>query len=174
MKIIKTKIKGLLIIKKETYKDNRGYLRELYKEKTLSKKFIFEILSKSKKNVIRGLHLQKKNLQGKFVTVLRGKAFDVALDLRKNSKTFGQHVSIILSEKDNVSFYIPEGFAHGFCALENNTIVHYKCSNYRNAKSELGIIWNDPKLNIKWPIKKPIISKKDKQNISFKEYLNDL
>ena len=113
-------------------------------------------------------------MQGKFVTVLRGKAFDVALDLRKNSKTFGQHVSIILSEKDNVSFYIPEGFAHGFCALENNTIVHYKCSNYRNAKSELGIIWNDPKLNIKWPIKKPIISKKDKQNISFKEYLNDL
>ena len=174
MKIIKTKIKDLLIIKKETYKDNRGYLRELYKEKALSKKFIFEILSKSKKNVIRGLHLQKKNLQGKFVTVLNGKAFDVAVDLRKNSKTFGQYVSIILSGKDNVSFYIPEGFAHGFCALENNTIVHYKCTNYRDAKSELGIIWNDPKLSIKWPVKKPIISKKDKQNISFKEYLNDL
>ena len=172
MKIIKTKIKDLLIIKKETYKDNRGYLKELFKEKTLSKKFLFEILSSSKKNVVRGLHLQKKNSQGKFVSVLSGKAFDVAVDLRKNSKTFGQHVSIILSAKQNISFYIPEGFAHGFCSLENNTFVHYICTNYRDAKSELGIIWNDPNLDIKWPVKKPIISKKDKQNISFKEYLN--
>tara|TARA_Y100000591_G_C21300071_1_gene435965 strand:- start:10 stop:534 length:525 start_codon:yes stop_codon:yes gene_type:complete len=172
MKIIKTKIKDLLIIKKETYKDNRGYLKELFKEKTLSKKFLFEILSSSKKNVVRGLHLQKKNSQGKYVSVLSGKAFDVAVDLRKNSKTFGQHVSIILSAKQNISFYIPEGFAHGFCSLENNTFVHYICTNYRDAKSELGIIWNDPNLDIKWPVKKPIISKKDKQNISFKEYLN--
>ena len=174
MKIIKTKIKDLLIIKKETFRDKRGFLRELYRENILSKKFIFEILSKSKKNVIRGLHLQKKNSQAKYVTVLNGKAFDVAVDLRKNSKTFGQHVSIILSGEKNVSFYIPAGFAHGFCALENNTIVHYKCTNYRDAKSELGIIWNDPKLNIKWPIKQPTISKKDKQNISFEEYLNDI
>ena len=106
------------------------------------------------------------------MTVLNGKAFDVAVDLRKNSKTFGQHFSIILSGNQNVSFYIPPGFAHGFCALENNTIVHYKCTNYRDAKSELGILWNDPKLNINWPIKKPIISKKDKNNLSFKEYIN--
>ena len=174
MKIIKTKIKDLIIIKKETFKDNRGFLREQYKEKTLSKKFIFEILSKSKKNVIRGLHLQTKNSQAKYVSVLNGKAFDVAVDLRKNSKTFGQHVSIVLSAKQNISFYIPAGFAHGFCALENNTLMHYKCTEYRDAKSELGIIWNDPKLNIKWPTKKPIISKKDKKNISFEEYLNDL
>ncbi len=174
MKIIKTKIKDLLIIKKETYNDYRGFLRELYKEKSLSKKFIFDILSSSKKNVIRGLHLQKNNSQGKYVTVLKGKAFDVAVDLRKNSKTFGKHVSIILSSDQNISFYIPEGFAHGFCALENNTIVHYKCTKYRDAKTEIGIIWNDPNLNIKWPIKKPIISRKDKQNISFKEFLNDL
>ena len=174
MKIIKTKIKDLLIIKKETYNDYRGFLRVLYKEKSLSKKFIFDILSSSKKNVIRGLHLQKNNSQGKYVTVLKGKAFDVAVDLRKNSKTFGKHVSIILSSDQNISFYIPEGFAHGFCALEDNTIVHYKCTKYRDAKTEIGIIWNDPSLNIKWPIKKPIISKKDKQNISFKEFLNDL
>ena len=172
MKIIKTKIKDLLIIKKETFKDKRGFLRELYKDKIISKKFIFEIISKSKKNVLRGLHLQQKNSQGKYVTVLNGKAFDVAVDLRKNSKTFGQHFSIILSGSQNVSFYIPPGFAHGFCALENNTIVHYKCTNYRDAKSELGIIWDDSKLNISWPIKKPIVSKKDKNNISFKKYLN--
>ena len=174
VKIIKTKIKDLLIIKKETYKDKRGFLRELYRENLLSKKFIFEILSSSSKDVIRGLHLQKKNSQGKYVTVLNGKAFDVAVDLRKNSKTFGQYVSIILSGKQNISFYIPEGFAHGFCALENNTIMHYKCTNYRDEKSELGLIWNDPKLNIKWPIKKPIISKKDRKNIDFEHLIERL
>ena len=170
MKIIKTKIKDLLIIKKETFKDKRGFLRELYRENLLSKKFIFEIISYSRKNVIRGLHLQTKNSQGKYVTVLKGKAFDVAVDLRKGSKTFGQYVSIILSEKQNVSFYIPEGFAHGFCALENNTIMHYKCTNYRHQRSETGIIWNDYEINIKWPIKNPILSTKDKSNISFKNF----
>ena len=174
VKIIKTKIKDLLIIKKETYKDKRGFLRELYRENLLSKKFIFEILSSSSKDVIRGLHLQKKNSQGKYVTVLNGKAFDVAVDLRKNSKTFGQYVSIILSGKQNVSFYIPEGFAHGFCALENNTIMHYKCTNYRDEKSELGLIWNDPKINIKWPIKKPITSKKDRKNLDFEHLIERL
>jgi len=175
VKIIKTKIKDLLIIKKETYKDKRGFLRELYRENLLSKKFVFEILSNSNKNVIRGLHLQKKNSQGKYVTVLNGKAFDVAVDLRKNSKTFGQYVSIILSGKQNISFYIPEGFAHGFCTLENNTIMHYKCTNYRDEKSELGLIWNDPKINIKWPIKKPIISKKDRKNLihNFVDFLSE-
>ena len=146
----------------------------MYRENLLSKKFIFEILSNSNKNVIRGLHLQKKNSQGKYVTVLNGKAFDVAVDLRKNSKTFGQYVSIILSGKQNVSFYIPEGFAHGFCALENNTIMHYKCTNYRDEKSELGLIWNDPKINIKWPIKKPITSKKDRKNLDFEHLIERL
>lgn len=171
MEIIKTKIKDLLIIKKKTFKDNRGYFKELFRENILSKKFKFEILSNSKKNVLRGLHLQKKNAQGKYVTVLNGKVFDVAVDLRKNSRTFGQYVSIILDSKENKSFFIPEGFAHGFCTLENNTIMHYKCTNYRDAKSEVGIIWNDRDLNIKWPIKKPILSYKDKQNISFEQYL---
>jgi len=170
MKIIKTKIKDLLIIKKDTFKDKRGFLRELFKEKIIKKKFVFEVLSKSNKNVIRGLHLQKSYSQGKYVTVLKGKIFDVAIDLRKNSKTFGKYESIILSENKNTSFYIPEGFAHGFCSLEDNTLVHYKCTRYRNKKSEIGITWNDKDLNIKWPIKNPIISKKDKNNISFEEY----
>ena len=164
MKIIKTKIKDLLIVKKNTYNDKRGFLRELYKKKLFSDNFVFDILSKSKKNVLRGLHLQKKNPQGKYVTVLNGKIFDVAVDLRKNSKTFGQHVSVVMTGKQNVSFYIPPGFAHGFCTLEDNTIVHYKCTNYRDAKSELGMIWNDPKLKIKWPIKNPILSKRDKNS----------
>ena len=114
--------------------------------------------------------MQIKKPQGKLVTVLRGKIFDVALDCRKNSKTFGKYFSIILSEKENISLYIPEGFAHGFCSLSNNTIMHYKCTNYRDKKSETGIIWNDNEINIKWPIEKPILSSKDKKNISFKMY----
>ena len=172
MKITKTKFKDLVIIKKNTYYDKRGYLREIFKENILKKKFKFEILSYSKKNVLRGLHLQKKNPQGKFITVLEGKVFDVALDLRKKSKTFGKHFSIILSSKQNISIYIPPGFAHGFCALKGNTIMHYKFTNYRDAKSEMGILWNDKNLKIKWPIKKPIVSGKDKNNYDFKSFLN--
>ena len=167
MKIIKTKIKDLLIIEKKTFKDKRGFLRELYRENLLSKKFIFEIISNSRKNVIRGLHLQTKNSQGKYVTVLKGKAFDVAVDLRKGSKTFGQHVSIILSEKQNVSFYIPEGFAHAYYSFSPENIIYYKLSNYYQPKFEDGILWNDQTLKVKWPNKKPIVSKKDKKLRSF-------
>jgi len=171
MKILKTKFKDLLIIKKESFEDSRGYFRELYLEKIIKKKFVFDVMSKSKKNVLRGLHLQKNNQQGKYLTVIHGKIFDVALDLRKKSKTFGKYFSIVLSGKKNTSIYIPEGFAHGFCALENNTIMHYKCTNYRDKNSETGIIWNDPKIKINWPIKKPIISEKDKKQQNLKNFL---
>ena len=174
MKIIKNKFKGLLIIKKNTHKDKRGYLRELFVEKKIKKKFVFDIMSFSKKGVLRGMHFQTANPQGKYLTVLRGSIFDVVVDLRKKSKTFGKYFSIILNEKKNTSIFVPEGFAHGFCTLENNTIMLYKCTNYRNKKAENAIIWNDESLNIKWPIKKPILSKKDKQNISFKEYLSSV
>ena len=170
MRIIKTRIKDLLIIKKKTFKDKRGFLRELFKEKTFLNKFVFEILSNSKKNVLRGLHLQRDKPQEKYVTVLSGKAFDVAVDLRKNSKTFGQHFSTILSANQNISFYIPKGFAHGFCGLEKENYIIYSCSNYRDAKNEIGIKYNDKNLKIKWPTKKPIVSKKDKKNISFEEF----
>ena len=170
MKIIKTKFKDLKVYKKDTFKDKRGYFRELFLNKTIDKKFPFDVMSFSKKNVLRGLHLQVKKPQGKFVTVLRGKIFDVALDCRKNSKTFGKYFSIILSENENISLYIPEGFAHGFCSLSDNTIMHYKCTNYRDQRSETGIIWNDYEINIKWPIKNPILSTKDKSNISFKNF----
>ena len=170
MKIIKTKFNGLKIYRKNTYKDNRGYFRELFVNKNLSKNFPFEVMSYSKKNVLRGLHLQTKNPQGKFVTVLSGKIFDVALDCRVKSKTYGKYFSIILSEKQNDSLFIPEGFAHGFCSLSDNTIMHYKCTNYRDINSEVGILWNDHELDIKWPIKNPILSKKDLSNISFKSF----
>ena len=170
MKIINTKFKDLIIIKKETHYDNRGYFRELFLEKNFKKRFPFDVMSLSKKNVLRGLHLQTKKPQGKLITVIKGSLFDVALDCRKKSRTFGKYFSIKLSESDNTSLYIPEGFAHGFCSLENNTILHYKCTNYRDSKSETGILWNDPKLKIKWPIKNPSISVKDKANLSFADF----
>ena len=170
MKIIKTDFKDLIIFKKDSFKDKRGFFRELFLKKDLNKEFIFDVMSLSKKNVIRGLHLQTKRPQGKLITVLRGKIFDVALDCRPKSKTYGRCFSITLTEKENTSAYIPEGFAHGFCSLSSETILHYKCTNYRDKGSETGILWNDKDLNIHWPIKNPIISKKDKNNLKFSEF----
>jgi dTDP-4-dehydrorhamnose 3,5-epimerase len=169
---MQSKIKGIKIFKNNIFYDNRGSFREIYKKKKLkiNKELLFSCLSISKKNVIRGLHLQTKNSQAKFLTVVKGKIFDVALDLRKNSRTFGKHFSIYLSDKSYSSIYIPKGFAHGFCSLDKENIVYYGCTNYQEKKNEIGILWNDTDLKIKWPIKKPILSKKDKKNILFKEY----
>ena len=173
MKIIKTKFNGLKIYKKNSFYDKRGYTRELFINKLLNKKFPFDLISLSKKNVIRGLHLQIKKPQGKFITVLKGKIFDVVVDCRKNSKTFGQYFSIVLSEKQNSSLFIPEGFAHGYCSLTKDSLLHYKMTEYRDKKLERGILWNDKDLNIKWPLKNPIISVKDKSNISFKNFIRN-
>ena len=172
MKIVKTKFDGLLIIKRPTYYDNRGFLRELFEQKRFKKKFIFDYFSVSKKNVIRGLHLQFKNPQAKIISVISGKIFDVVLDCRKNSKTFGKHFAMNLSAKDNTSLYIPEGFAHGFCSLTDNTVLYYKNSDYRIKKYEVGILWKDKDLDIRWPVKKPIISLRDRKNLSFNKFLN--
>ena len=114
--------------------------------------------------------MQTKNKQGKFVSVLKGSILDVVVDLRKNSKTFGKHYKIELTDKNGKSIFIPPGFAHGFLAKEKENIVHYYNTNYRSAKNEIGIIWNDNTLRIKWPIKNPILSKKDKRNLTFKQF----
>ena len=170
MKIISTKIKDLLILKSKNFRDNRGYLREIFRKDILNKNFPFDLISCSNKNVLRGLHFQSKFSQAKLITVTNGKIFDVAVDLRKKSKTFGKHFSVILSEKDDFSFYIPENFAHGFLCMSKSCTIHYKLSNYRNPKYEKTIRWNDNKLKIKWPVKKPILSKKDRYNcINFEE-----
>lgn len=168
MKILKTKFKGLLVIKGERYNDSRGFFREVVRENIINQNFPFQITSSSKKNVIRGLHFQKKNSQGKYVTVIKGKIIDIAVDLRKKSKTYGKHFKIILSDKNAISIFIPKGFAHGFGGLGKENIVHYSCTNYRHKQTESGIIWNDKDLKINWGIKKPIISKKDKNNSTFK------
>tara|TARA_B100001057_G_C22859995_1_gene954105 strand:- start:629 stop:1147 length:519 start_codon:yes stop_codon:yes gene_type:complete len=172
MILLKTKIKGPLIIKSDIYQDNRGFLRETFRNNLLKKdKFPFDIMSYSKKNVLRGLHLQISKSQAKIITVTHGKIFDVAVDLRKKSKTFGKFVSLIISDKSNFSFYIPSGFAHGFLCLSKNCTVNYKCSNYRDAKSERTLKWNDNIVKVKWPCKKPILSKKDKNGLSLKSFI---
>jgi dTDP-4-dehydrorhamnose 3,5-epimerase len=163
MKLLKTKIPGPLFIKSAIFKDKRGYLRETFRNNLLNKiKFPFDVMSFSKKNVLRGLHIQTNKSQAKIITVTHGKIFDVAVDLRKNSKNFGKYIGVIISDKSDFSFYIPEGFAHGFMCLSKTCTVNYKCSKYRDAKSEKTLNWNDKKVNIKWPNKKPILSVKDK------------
>ncbi len=160
MKLIKTKFKGLIIIKKDTFKDKRGYFRELYLQKNFDKNFPFDVMSYSKKNVLRGMHLQLKNPQAKYINVLQGKIFDVCLDCRKKSKTFGKYFSINL-KNENTGIFIPKGFAHGFLTLKKNTKIMYLVSNYHSSKHENRIKFDNKLYKIRWPHKPLVISKKD-------------
>ena len=170
MKLENVNIKGLKIIKSKIYRDKRGFLREIYKNRLFKDSFLFDVMSNSKKNVLRGLHIQTKKSQAKIITVTQGKILDVAVDLRKNSKTFGKYFSIIISQNSEFSFYIPNGFAHGFLCLSKECTVNYKCSQYRHKKSETTLSWNDKDVGIKWPIKKPILSIKDKKGKSLSHF----
>ena len=169
MKIIKTKFKDLVILKSKNYPDNRGFFREIFQEKILKKKFVFDCFSSSTRDVLRGLHFQTKNPQGKLITVVNGEIFDVAVDLRPNSKTFGKYFSIKMSKTSDFSIYIPPLFAHGFLCLSNYCEIYYKCTNYRNKSSEKSLLWNDSTIGIKWPKKKVILSKKDLAASTFNE-----
>jgi len=169
MKIKQTKFKDLLVFSSKNFHDKRGFFRELAIQKLIKKKLVFTVVSKSKKNVLRGLHMQKKNKQGKYLSVIKGKILDVVVDCRKNSKTFGKHYKIILSEKNCKSIFIPPGFIHGFLGLNDENIVIYSCTKYRDKNSEIGVKWDDKNLNINWKIKSPILSKKDNKNLNFKE-----
>jgi dTDP-4-dehydrorhamnose 3,5-epimerase len=169
MKIIQTKFGGLEIIKTNIYKDHRGYFKEVFQNRLNKKnKFIFDCMSYSKKNILRGMHIQRKNPQAKIITVAQGEVFDVCVDLRKKSKTYGKYFSIKISQKSNFSILIPPGFAHGFLCLSEQCVVYYKCSKYRHSKSEQTIAWNDPNLKIRWPLKNPLLSKKDNKGIYYK------
>ena len=169
MKINKTKFKDLLIFESKNFYDSRGYFREVLVEKLVKKRFKFTVVSKSKKNVVRGLHMQRNFQQGKFISVLKGKILDVVVDCRKKSKTFGKYFKIVISQRNSKSIYVPPGFIHGFLGLENENIVIYSCTQYRDKKSEIGVMWNDKDLNINWKIKNPILSAKDKHNQKFKD-----
>ena len=172
MKKIKTIFKNLSVYQGKKFDDKRGFLREIFRQNIIKRKLLFSIVSKSNKNVLRGLHLQTKKAQDKFITVLKGKILDVAVDVRKGSKTFGKHFKIVLSEKNSKFLFIPRGFAHGFLGLDKENIVLYSCSNYRHNKSEQTILWSDSDLKINWGIKKPILSDKDKHAQTLRQFLN--
>ena len=155
------------------FKDNRGYFMETYKKKSSNFNFVQDNLSYSKKGVIRGLHYQYKYPQTKLLSVIKGKIFDVAVDIRKKSKNFGKVYKYILNDNINNQLLIPRGFAHGFQCLSSDVIIYYKCDNFYAAKDQYGIVFNDNILNIDWPIKKNIIiSKKDKKLPNFSEDIN--
>jgi dTDP-4-dehydrorhamnose 3,5-epimerase len=178
MKIEDCFIDGLKIIQLDVFHDERGYFVEKYnaekfKNLGLPPEWIQDNYSYSKKNVIRGLHLQKKpNAQSKLITCHKGKILDIALDLRNNSATFGKYFAIELSEENGKMFYIPEGFAHGFSILSEEAYVSYKIIGKYDKSCEISINALDPVLNLKWNVDKPIISEKDKLAISFEEFCN--
>ncbi len=170
-KFIDTGIEGLWVVEQMVFGDHRGYFMETYNydefnNAGLGKPFVQDNQSRSKKGVLRGLHFQYQHPQGKLVRVIKGEVFDVAVDIRKESKTFGQWYGIVLSDSNKRQLYIPEGFAHGFLVLSEEAELTYKCTDYYNPEDEGGILWNDPSINIKWPLKKIntiLLSEKDKK-----------
>jgi dTDP-4-dehydrorhamnose 3,5-epimerase len=166
MNVVKTDIPGLVIVEPKVFGDARGWFFETwqaqkYKEAGIDASFVQDNMSYSKKGTLRGLHMQKPE-QGKFVQVVDGTIFDVAVDLRKESPTFGKWYGLILSSENKKQFWIPEGFAHGFYVMSDTAIFTYKCTNYYNPKGEISVLWNDPDVGIEWPItESPLLSEKD-------------
>ena len=174
IEVIKEPLPGLMVIKPKVYKDERGFFletwqKEKYEKIGIEESFVQDNWSRSSQNVLRGLHFQKGNPQGKLVSVRSGSVFDVAVDLRNESHTFGEWYGEELNEDNRLQLYIPPGFAHGFLVLTETVDFEYKCTSYYNPKDEYGIFWSDPDLNINWKIKNPIVSDKDKELPSFRE-----
>ena len=167
MEISKTDIEGLLIIKPKVFEDDRGYFfeswnKEAFETHGIKYKFLQDNQSLSHSGVLRGLHLQNPPYeQGKLVRVVHGEVYDVAVDLRHDSPTFGQWEAVILTEENKTQFWVPPGFAHGFLVLSDTADFEYKCTDYYDPSDEVSILWNDPDLNISWPITSPILSDKD-------------
>ena len=178
MKVSETHLEGCFVIEPKVFEDDRGSFFESFRKEVFEKKtglkvdFIQDNQSISQKGVLRGLHMQKGEFaQAKLVRVVHGKVLDVAVDVRKNSPTFGEHFSIELSSENNTQLFVPKGFLHGFVTLENNTIVVYKCDNYYNVEMESGVLYNDPELNIDWMLtaEEIVVSEKDKKLNLFKK-----
>lgn len=167
MKVQKTNLDKCIVIEPEVFSDNRGFFLETYQHNRyrelagINENFVQDNYSRSNKHVLRGLHFQIKKPQGKLVRVVKGEVYDVVVDIRPNSVTFGKWTSIILSEKNKKQIWIPKGFAHGFLVLSDFADFEYKCTDYFDPFDEGRIVWNDQDLKISWPIKNPILSKKD-------------
>lgn len=175
---IKTSIEGVYIIEPTVFGDNRGYFMESYskrdfEEAGLTMNFVQDNESKSKKGVLRGLHFQTKHTQGKLVRVVEGEVFDVAVDLREGSPTFGKWTGVTLTAENKRQFYIPEGFAHGFLVLSETATFQYKCTDYYAPEYDGGVLWNDPEIGIEWPLEgidEVLLSDKDKVQQTFKSF----
>jgi len=178
MKIIQTIFNDLLVLQPNVFEDNRGYFYESYNKNLflsigINAEFVQDNQSLSQKNVLRGLHFQSPPFaQGKLVRAIKGAVLDVAVDIRKNSASYGKHFAVVLSEHNKTMLWIPEGFAHGFLTLEDNTIFSYKCSNYYNKASEGCVLWNDKDLSINWQVNNPELSEKDKLGTKFLEFIS--
>lgn len=168
MNVATTQIAGLLILEPAVFSDERGffmetYSRDRYREAGIEVEFVQDNFSSSRKGVLRGLHYQAPPMdQGKLVSVVRGRVLDVAVDIRFGSPTYGKHVAVELSAENHKQFWIPAGFAHGFVALEDDTLFAYKCTNTYSKEHDRGILWNDPAIGIEWGVPDPIVSEKDK------------
>jgi dTDP-4-dehydrorhamnose 3,5-epimerase len=175
MKVFNTKIDGVKIIEPKVFGDARGFFLETFEKnryRTLLEidlDFVQDNHSRSSKNVLRGLHFQKTNPQGKLVRVVRGEVFDVAVDIRRDSPTYGEWEGVLLSEENKKQFWIPPGLAHGFVVLTDVADFEYKCTDYYNPQHEECLLWNDPAIGIDWPVTQPLLSEKDKLGKLFKD-----
>jgi len=178
MNVIETELPGVLIVELRAFKDPRGYFFEIfqterYQQAGLPVQFVQDNFSRSNQKVIRGLHYQLERPQGKLVCVTQGHVLDVIVDVRFGSATFGKAITVELSDQNFRQLYIPPGFAHGFCVLSERADFIYKCTDYYYPAGERGILWNDPDLQIAWPIEDPILSEKDKELLPLKEIAKD-
>lgn len=175
MQIIPSRLAGALIIEPRVFGDARGFFMETwnkarYAEAGITADFVQDNLSFSRRGVLRGLHFQKPNPQGKLVYVLAGEVFDVAVDIRVGSPTFGQWESVVLSSENRRQFYVPPGFAHGFCVSSETALFAYKCTDVYNPAAEGSVLWNDPDLAIPWPVSEPELSAKDEVGVRLKDF----
>ncbi|MGE0822992.1 MAG: dTDP-4-dehydrorhamnose 3,5-epimerase [Candidatus Binatia bacterium] len=174
MNVRETTLPGVLIVEPRVFADGRGFFMETwhqsrYQEYGIAGPFVQDNLSSSTRGTLRGLHFQYPHGQGKLVYVLDGAVFDVAVDIRVGSPTFGQSVGVILSSENKQQIYVPAGFAHGFCVTSEVAVVMYKCTDFYTPKAEGGVLWNDPDLNIQWPVQMPILSEKDARSLPLRE-----
>ncbi|MFZ0451489.1 MAG: dTDP-4-dehydrorhamnose 3,5-epimerase [Desulfatiglandaceae bacterium] len=168
MKVIKTSLAGVLAIEPDIFEDDRGYFLETYQEKRyreigIDVRFVQDNLSYSRKGTLRGLHFQHPRDQAKLVQVIQGNVYDVVVDIRKGSPTYGKWTGVELSGENKRQFFIPPGFAHGFCVMSESAVFSYRCSDYYSPESEVGILWSDPDIGIDWPVTEPLLSKKDRE-----------